>query len=303
MLEVIDIRKSFGENNVLNGVSLKINDGDVYGLIGSNGAGKTTLMNIICTVLPKDGGRVLLDGREIKAASDLGSDVGYFVDIPAMFEFFTGYEYLNYLASSTGLNYNRVKERADELFRLTGLNGVGNKQIKTFSRGMKQKMGIVSGLFNNPKILIMDEPSSALDPAGRADMEEIIKSLKNQGKTILLSTHILSDAEKICNKIGLLADGVIVTQGNIGDILGGEKEAVYDIQLENEENANILKEALVRFNPVSVEKAGVIVRVKLNDMGGAKKLLKFLADTDLNIVSFSLKKETLQDIYLKTVKK
>lgn len=199
MIRVDGIRKTFGSNEVLKGVTFQIEDGSIYGLIGKNGAGKTTLMNIMSDLLDSDGGSVSFGNKT----------VGYLPDLPSFYDYLTTDEYLDFLLM------HQNPARRNELLSLVGLpEGV---RIKTMSRGMKQRLGIAAVLVNDPEIILLDEPTSALDPAGRADVKNILTSLKGAGKTIILSTHILADMDSICDRAGFMNNGVIAREVNVSD--------------------------------------------------------------------------------------
>lgn len=227
MLECRELKKSFGPKEVLKGVNLSLNAGEVYGLVGENGAGKTTLMNLITGLLKADSGEILIDGVSVGKA--LGHRIGYMLDIPAMFEFMTAREYMAYLASAERYEKGYILNRTKELLATVGLSDVLEARISGFSRGMKQRMGIAAALFHNPDLILMDEPSSALDPKGRYEVADIIRRLAGQGKTVLLSTHILSDVEKVCDRIGLLVNGRIKVEGSIEEVMGRYKRPLYFI--------------------------------------------------------------------------
>ncbi len=227
MLECRELKKSFGPKEVLKGVNLSLNAGEVYGLVGENGAGKTTLMNLITGLLKADSGEILIDGVSVGKA--LGHRIGYMLDIPAMFEFMTAREYMAYLASAERYEKGYILNRTKELLATVGLSDVLEARISGFSRGMKQRMGIAAALFHNPDLILMDEPSSALDPKGRYEVADIIRRLAGQGKTVLLSTHILSDVEKVCDRIGLLVNGCIKVEGSIEEVMGRYKRPLYFI--------------------------------------------------------------------------
>lgn len=210
MLEVKGIRKAYDSNLVLKGASLKVSDGSIYGLIGRNGAGKTTLMNIIVGLLPLDEGYVMLDG-EI-ASPDKYIRIGYLPDLPAFFEYMNAGEYLDFLLK------NQNPARRDELLGLVGIKA--STYISKMSRGMRQRLGIAAALVNDPDTILLDEPTSALDPQGRADVMEILLNLKKQGKTVVLSTHILADMEKICDDYGFLNNGVIISKADLNVEVG-----------------------------------------------------------------------------------
>lgn len=235
MLEIKNISKSFAEHKVLNHVSLTVQSGEVYGLIGANGAGKTTLMNIVSQILLPDEGEVFIEGKKLHSMNDLNGNIGYMLDIPSMFEFMTAYEYFEFLSSPLNKSKEEIKEISDRLLKEVSLSGVGNKRIKAFSRGMKQRMGIAAALISDPKVILMDEPSSALDPQGRFEVLQIIEKLKKQGKTIVLSTHILNDVEKICDKIGFLVNGTIALEDTLENLLLRFRQDIFVVQAENKE--------------------------------------------------------------------
>lgn len=202
MLEVGQIYKSYDGNRVLKGASFKVQTGSIYGLIGRNGAGKTTLMNIIVGLLPKESGQILLDGEELTKESY--QSIGYLPDLPAFFEYMTAAEYLDFLLK------NENSKRRDELLELVS---IGSKTvISKMSRGMRQRLGIAAALVNDPQLILLDEPTSALDPQGRADVMDILLDLKRSGRTVILSTHILADMERVCDDYGFLHNGVIINK-------------------------------------------------------------------------------------------
>ena len=206
---------------MLNGVSFSINNCEIYGLIGKNGAGKTTLMNIIAGLSKSDEGSYSI-GEETATSS-----IGYLPDIPAFFDYLTAQEYIDFLL----MNVDRTNERKTHLLQLVGLKG--NEKIKSMSRGMKQRLGVASALVTDPKVLLLDEPTSALDPQGRHELMEILKQLKADGRSIVLSTHILADMEMVCDKVGFLHDGVIKNEIRVSELLSGKQDS-WEIEFETE---------------------------------------------------------------------
>ena len=203
MISVQNIAKSFGENTVLKDVSLFVNEASIYGLIGHNGAGKTTLMSIMAGLSKADRGSYDYGGKRIS----------YLPDSPGFFDYLTAGEYIQFLMSGTQIGSGPTKE---ELLRQVGLTG--KIKISKMSRGMRQRLGIAAALVNDPDILLLDEPTSALDPAGRIELMQILGDLRRQGKSILLSTHILADMEKLCDKVGFLHKGIISRTVNVRDL-------------------------------------------------------------------------------------
>lgn len=195
MINLEHIRKRYGDKEVLRDVTVTIEDGTIFGLIGKNGAGKTTLINIIAGILPYNGGTVCVKNKNGESAR-----IGYLPDLPAFYDYMTAEEYIEFLANDDTVDITEVLNR---------VSLDGKVRISSMSRGMRQRLGIAAMLVGNPDVILLDEPTSALDPSGRADVMEILRMLRDDGKTIILSTHILADMEKVCDKVGFLVDGVI----------------------------------------------------------------------------------------------
>ncbi|CRZ34028.1 ABC-2 type transport system ATP-binding protein [Herbinix hemicellulosilytica] len=214
---VIDrLSKHYKNKMAVDRVSLTLKEG-VYGLLGANGSGKTTLMRMICGVLKPTSGEVKFNGIDVseeKFRDLLGylpQDFGYYPE-------FTAYDFLLYLSSLKGLTRQRAKDRTSELLKLVGLSDVAKKKIKSFSGGMKQRLGIAQALLNNPKILVLDEPTAGLDPNERVRFRNLISRL-GKDRIVLLSTHIVSDVEYIASTILLMKNGQIIHKGPLEEII------------------------------------------------------------------------------------
>jgi ABC-2 type transport system ATP-binding protein len=231
MVKIRGLRKSYKNHEVLCGLDMNIADGDCYGFIGKNGSGKTTTMNIICDILSKDYGEVIvakdedvdLPIEEIKRRR-AKLRIGYLPESPSLYGYMTGKQYLTYLAEIIGCDKTQAAGRVAQVLDIVGLRQeAASRKVKGYSRGMVQRLGIAAALIDDPDLLVLDEPTSALDPAGRAEVMQIISKLKSQGKTILLCTHILSDVERVANRVGFLVNGVMTREGSITEILGASK--------------------------------------------------------------------------------
>ena len=208
---VIDrLSKQFGPKIAVDRVSLRLTSG-VTGLLGPNGAGKTTLMRLVCGILKPTAGTVTFDGADVGTEAyraQLGylpQDFGYYPD-------FTGRDFLLYMAALKGLEKTAARRRTGELLDMVGLSDVQKKKVKTYSGGMRQRLGIAQALLNDPKLLVLDEPTAGLDPRERVRFRELIASL-GRDSVVLLSTHIVSDVEHIAGRVLILKDGQIVHDG------------------------------------------------------------------------------------------
>lgn len=217
ILELVDVSKTFGEKQVLDKLSFTVQEKTIFGFIGKNGAGKTTTMKLILGLLKKDGGSIKVNGQNVRyGQTETNRWIGYLPDIPVFYEYLTAKEYLQLCGELTKMPKQKIAQKTQELLALVGLSHE-TKRIRTFSRGMKQRLGIAQGLLNEPKLLICDEPTSALDPIGRKEVLDILLQVKEQ-TTILFSTHILSDVEHICDEVALLDKGKIVLSGTINEL-------------------------------------------------------------------------------------
>ena len=226
---VIDrLTKQFQNKIAVDRVSLRLNNG-VYGLLGTNGAGKTTLMRMLCGILQPTSGTIAFDGMDVSEEGYrailgyLPQDFGYYPEFTAM-------GFLLYMAALKGLPKHSAKRRANELLELVGLQDMGRKKIKTFSGGMKQRLGIAQALLNNPKLLILDEPTAGLDPKERVRFRNLIGQL-GEDSIVLLSTHIVSDIEHIADEVLMMKDGTLIYHGAWDDQMG-DLEGFYLAQFE-----------------------------------------------------------------------
>lgn len=231
MITIKDLRKSYGKNEVLKGINLTINEGDIYAFVGSNGAGKTTTIKSMLGILPFDSGDVLYDDLSIKTDGlKIKEELAYIPDNPDIYEHLTGLEYLNFIAdmyeTSEEYRNEKIREYSKELEIDTKLND----KIGSYSHGMKQKIVIISALIHNPKVIIMDEPFVGLDPISTHTLKEIMKKLTKEGKIIFFSTHVLDVAEKLCNKIAIIKNGKIIAEGSMKEIT--KNSSLEDIFLE-----------------------------------------------------------------------
>lgn len=215
------LTKQYGAKIAVDRISLRLQPG-VYGLLGANGAGKTTLMRMLCGILRPTSGSVSLDGMDV-STEQYRACLGYLPQDFGYYPSFTGEEFLLYLAALKGLGKQEARRRTAELLRLVGLESTAKKKVKTYSGGMKQRLGIAQALLGDPKLLVLDEPTAGLDPKERVRFRNLIAEL-GKDSIVLLSTHIVSDVEHIADVILMMKDGQLIYQGTRQDVPEGLEE-------------------------------------------------------------------------------
>ena len=233
MLKITGLQKRFGDKEVLRGLDLAVPEGSIFGFIGKNGAGKTTAMKTVLGLLKADDGEICVNGeRVIYGQTATNRYIGYLPDVPEFYPFMTAGEYLRFCGEISGLSRTESDTRGKELLELVGLGGETHR-VGGFSRGMKQRLGIAQALLNRPKLLICDEPTSALDPVGRKEILDILLAVREQ-TTVLFSTHILSDVERICTDVAFLHGGTVKAQGTLGEIKSRFQKDEYLLETDGE---------------------------------------------------------------------
>ena len=200
----------------LKSLHLNITQGETFGFLGPNGAGKTTTLKLLMGIIFPTSGTATILGRDI-GDPEVKRKVGFLPEQPYFYDYLSAPELLDYYARLSGVSAGARQNRIEELLERVGLRDVGNKQLRKFSKGMLQRVGIAQAIIHDPEIVFLDEPMSGLDPVGRHDVRELIQQLKDQGKTIFFSTHILSDAEALCDRVGIIHKGELRGVGVVND--------------------------------------------------------------------------------------
>ena len=208
------LSKYFGKKKALENLNLEVPEGIIFGYLGPNGAGKTTTIRLLLNLARPTGGTAYVLGEDIKNSRSYLKRVGFLPDVPNFYNFFTAREFLSFIADISGID--NPGEKTEEVLELIGLKNERGR-IGGYSRGMKQRLGLAQALLPDPELLILDEPTSSLDPQGRKEILDLICSFKGK-KTVFFSTHILSDAERTCDRIGILKEGKLLVEDNIEDI-------------------------------------------------------------------------------------
>ncbi|WP_252187547.1 ABC transporter ATP-binding protein [Anaeromonas gelatinilytica] len=301
MIRAENLTKRYGNNKVLNGVNFNVEKGEIYGFLGHNGVGKTTTMNILAGIIGYNDGDITLNSLDMKNnRSNLKGMIGYLPEEPKFYPYMTSNEYLTFIGEVLGFNKNKIKVRNKELLELVKLEKSSNRKIGGYSRGMKQRLGIAVSMYNNPEILLLDEPSSALDPTGRKDVINIIKNLKNLGITVFLSTHILSDIERICDKVGILYNGKIILEEKLDMLKQRYLHSIYDIEFENninQETIDEIKEDWIK----DIEVKDNIMNLHVDENIDSRDIIALLSELNIPILSLNLRRSNLEDIFIKVV--
>lgn len=260
MLYIENLTKQYGSFTAVKNLTLHIPQGDLFGFVGPNGAGKTTTIRIVCGLLKASSGSVRIGESQAPIGSkEMKRQIGYVPDFFGVYDNLKVREYMDLYGSMYGMRSRDIEKISDDLLELVNLSDKKEFYVDTLSRGMKQRLCVARALLHNPKLLILDEPSSGLDPRARVEMKELLKNLHTMGKTIVISSHILSELSEMCTSIGIMNHGELVASGRIEDIMtqiaGGRR--IHIQVASNMENA-------VR---VAKEQAGVTVEsIRENEM-------------------------------------
>ncbi|MBI2434577.1 MAG: ABC transporter ATP-binding protein, partial [Candidatus Hydrogenedentes bacterium] len=219
VIETYALCKNYNHFQALRGLNLTLEKGDIYGFIGPNGAGKTTTIRILATLLEPTSGRALINGVDVmRAPYEIKKMVGYMPDSFGVYDGMRLREYLDFFGAAYKIPSKKRKAIIDDVLNLTDLTSRADDYVSAFSRGMKQRCCLAKTLIHDPQVLLLDEPASGLDPRARIEIKELLKALRDMGKTILISSHILSELGDMCNKIAIIERGVLLAAGDFRDI-------------------------------------------------------------------------------------
>lgn len=300
MLTIHNLRKNFGTFTALNGLNLEIEKGELFGFVGPNGAGKTTTMKIISGLLKADSGEVMVaDVDAMKDTQGLKEKIGYMPDFFGVYDNLKAMEYMEFYASIYGISGKEAKKLCYDLMDLVNLVDKADHYVDGLSRGMKQRLCLARSMVHNPELLILDEPASGLDPRARFEMKEILRNLKDMGKTIIISSHILPELAEMCSTIGIIEKGNMVVKGTVEEImstLNTNNPLVIKVVEEQETARRILKE-----NPlvesISTKSESISIAFRGNEIREAE-LLRELIEHQVKVSSFSREEGNLESLFM-----
>ena len=257
VLQTYELSKNFGQVVAVSGVNLEVNEGEVFGFLGPNGAGKTTTIGMALGLIHPSGGRVEIFGQPVSPNHPKPlRQVGALMGRPALLPYLSGQDNLKLLAR---LHDDVVQERIDQVLEQVGMTFAADRKIKTYSTGMKQRLGLAAALLHRPSLIILDEPTNGLDPAGMHEVRNLISSLADNGATVFLSSHLLHEVEQVCDRIAVINHGQIVTQGSVDELLRSQ-EMVVKVRVSSPDQA---KQALQSLPGVTgIASNGAYVEVK-----------------------------------------
>lgn len=300
MLVIKNLEKSYGSFKALKGLNLEIQKGEIFGFIGPNGAGKSTTMKIVSGLLSPDSGEVYVDGIDaIKNNRALKDKIGYMPDFFGVYDNLKAIEYLEFYASIYGIVGEEARKLSLDLLELVNLQDKYDANVDGLSRGMKQRLCLARCLVHNPEVLILDEPASGMDPRARFEMKGILKNLKEMGKTIIVSSHILSELGEICTRIGIIKNGAIVCEGTVEEVMlmaSGTAPINITVMDKVQEAIGILKEQ-PEIKEISVDSN----KITINLAGGDKEamdILRRLVLKDIPVINYSKASGNLEEVFI-----
>jgi ABC-2 type transport system ATP-binding protein len=298
-ISVRNLVKRFGKFTAVDGVSFEVREGEIFGLLGPNGAGKTTTISILSTIMSLTSGSASIYNKDVvKNKDDARKLIGIVFQDPSLDDELTGRENLDFHARLYGIKGKEKRESIDRVLRLVELEDKADKQVKTYSGGMKRRLEIARGFVHNPKVLFLDEPTIGLDPQTRRKIWEYIVDLNKKEKlTILLTTHYMEEADAICDRIAIIDHGRIIKLGTaerLKDSLGGD---VIKIGADNPKKLMHLLEKRKLFGSIKEYSRGLEITTK-NGSQAIPKIVEIAKDADINVEYATLNRPTLEDVFI-----
>jgi ABC-2 type transport system ATP-binding protein len=257
----------------VNDLTLRIEPGEVYGLLGPNGSGKSTTLKIVLGLVSPTRGRTEIFGRDSRLVESREA-VGFLPENPYFYKFLTGEETLRFFGRLCRMRGATLRSRVNELLDLVGLNKARDRRLGTYSKGMLQRIGLAQALIHDPRLVVLDEPTAGVDPAGSREIRDLIMDLKRRGITVLLSSHLLAQAQEICDRIGILADGVLVREGGLQELIAIENQTELVIADASDELVREIESFVQRSNAKLLERrksTTTLERLFLESTGGDDK--------------------------------
>jgi ABC-2 type transport system ATP-binding protein len=300
VLDVNNLHKAFTtgfipqKKKILKGITLKVEKGEIFGYLGPNGAGKTTTLKCILGIIFPDEGEIRLFGLP-NTSLQAKEKIGFLPENPYFYEYLTAAEFLRFYAQLFGLSRETKEKKINHLLQLVGLERASTVQLRKFSRGMLQRIGLAQALINDPLLVFLDEPLGGLDPIGRKEMRDIILRLREEGKTVFLCSHILQDIEMVCDRVAIIVDGKILNQGKLQDLVS-EKILFYEIVV-----SDVPASSFKGLGECLAEDGGRLL-LKVTAEENIKEIMKIVLNQNGRIHSLTPRTATLEDLFVHLVR-
>jgi ABC-2 type transport system ATP-binding protein len=305
MIETVNLTKKYGSFTALDDLNLSIAEGTVYGFVGQNGAGKSTTFQILATLMSPTYGTAYINGFDVtKESAKVRRFIGYMPDFFGVYDQFKAEEYLNFYGASYGLTAYERAEVIPQLLELVNLSHKRDSYVDLLSRGMKQRLCLARSLIHDPKVLILDEPASGLDPRARVEMREILKELKTMGKTIIISSHILPELSEMCDEIGVIDNGKLMATGSVSQIqmeLQQQKVITMTVSSDVERTVRFFEDDPDVMNVHVLENGTIQFGYRGSD-DSQQMLIKKAVLADIPLLSFKPIEKNLEDVFMEITK-
>ena len=300
MLYIEHLNKWYGTHQAVKDLSLHIPKGDLFGFVGPNGAGKTTTLRIVCGLLKETSGQIIIDQMNRKKDPErIKRCIGYVPDFFGVYDNFKVWEYMEFYGSLYGINATDCRKLTEDLLALVNLSEKREEYVDSLSRGMKQRLCVARALLHDPALLVLDEPSSGLDPRARIEMKELLMNLRGMGKTIIISSHILSELSEMCTSIGIMNQGRLVAIGKIEDILhkgAADDTVILEIRKDMDRAVTIVKQ-MANVDLISVMENEIKIKYPGED-AELNKILIELMQQDVMLHGFHRQEGNLEQMFM-----
>ncbi|GIV34882.1 MAG: ABC transporter ATP-binding protein [Chitinophagales bacterium] len=289
ILEARHLSKSYGSVRALTDFSIKVEPGSIYGILGPNGSGKTTCLSILLDVVKPEGGSYFWFG-EVPSASIRRRRIGALLETPNFYPYLTAVQNLKLIATIK----RRGEHKIMAALQVAGLSKRRNAKYSTYSLGMRQRLAVAAALLGNPEVLVLDEPTNGLDPQGIKEIRELITEIRNEGKTIIMASHLLDEVEKVCTHVAILKSGQLLAAGKVREVIGSENE----VQVAAPDMVTLEEVARQLSGLVSLEKEGEVLTLRFQDKADTAALNRYFFDRGITLSLLNLKKKTLESQFM-----
>jgi len=293
-IKLSGLTKSYGDKKAVDDLSLEVPENSICGFLGPNGAGKTTTFKLIANLIKKDSGEIEILGEKV-VGNKQSRNLRFLQDVPELYGYMSAHEYLKFICELN--NLEQIDKKIRETLELVGLKDAKNKRISSFSRGMKQRIGIAASIIPRPKVLLLDEPISALDPIGRKEVFDLLAKLRGK-MTIMFSTHIIDDIERVSDKVVIIKDGKKIADGSIDELKGKYLTNMVELKFASAADKNRFKKL---FQLKIVEEEPETIRFRIDKLDFEQEIFRILAEEKIKLLGFSVMAPTLEEIFMEEV--